>query len=202
LHSELQQFILTKIYPIARKGQAAVAGQVVGDMIRPIRPDQIKELYEIINDGARVYQGVIPVDCWQEPYMSLEELRGELAAGVEFWGCNEAGRFLGVMGRQDCGKVILIRHAYVLRACQQQGIGSRLLEFLRSGVDRPILVGTWAAAWWAVRFYEKHGFTLVTPQEKDRLLQTYWHITDRQRETSVVLGDEWWFDYNVKNTED
>ena len=162
-------------------------------MIKLVTPAHLEELYEIINDGAMVYQGVIPGDCWHDPYMSLEELKGELAAGVEFWGWEESGRFLGVMGRQDRGEVILIRHAYVRRSCQQQGIGSRLLEYLQSGLDRPILVGTWAAAWWAVRFYQKHGFTLVTPQEKDRLLQTYWHITARQVETSVVLGDERWF---------
>jgi N-acetylglutamate synthase-like GNAT family acetyltransferase len=151
------------------------------------------ELFEIINDGAQVYQGMIPEDCWQEPYMSLEELKSELEVGLEFWCWQEAGRLLGVMGRQDRGEVILIRHAYVRRTCQQQGIGSRLLTFLRQDIDRPILVGTWAAAWWAVRFYQKHGFRLVTPTEKDRLLDTYWNITDRQRETSVVLGDARWF---------
>ncbi len=125
--------------------------------------------------------------------MSLEELQAELADGVEFWGLQEKGHFQGVMGRQDRGDVILIRHAYVRRSCQQQGIGSCLLEFLRAGVDRPILVGTWAAAWWAVQFYEKHGFKLVTPAEKDRLLRMYWNITDRQVETSLVLGDARWF---------
>jgi GNAT superfamily N-acetyltransferase len=163
-------------------------------MIKPLTPDHLPELYEIINDGARVYQGVIPADCWHEPYMSVAELQGELASGVEFWGWEEGGRILGVMGRQDRGEVILIRHAYVRRDCQQQGLGSRLLSLLRAGLDRPILVGTWAAAWWAVRFYQKHGFTLVRPAEKDRLLQTYWRITPRQVETSVVLGDARWFD--------
>jgi GNAT superfamily N-acetyltransferase len=162
--------------------------------ITPVTPAHFQELYEIINDGAQVYQGVIPDDCWHDPYMSAAELQGELAAGVEFWGWQEAGRFLGVMGRQDRGEVILIRHAYVRRACQQQGVGSRLLDYLRLGLERPLLVGTWAAAWWAVRFYQKHGFTLVTPAEKDRLLQTYWRITPRQVETSVVLGDAGWFD--------
>jgi GNAT superfamily N-acetyltransferase len=162
-------------------------------MIKPVPPDQLMELYDIINDGAAVYQGVIPPDCWQEPYMPLVELENELASGVEFWGWEEAGRFLGVMGRQDRGEVILIRHAYVRRDCQQRGLGSRLLSYLRLGCHRPILVGTWAAAWWAVRFYQKHGFTLVTPAEKDRLLQTYWNITPRQVETSVVLGDDRWF---------
>jgi GNAT superfamily N-acetyltransferase len=162
-------------------------------MIKALTPAQLPELDEIINDGARAYQGVIPADCWQDPYMPLAELQGELADGVQFWGWEEGGRFLGVMGRQDRGEVILIRHAYVRRDCQQQGIGSRLLQQLRAGLDRPILVGTWAAAWWAVRFYEKHGFTLTTTAEKDRLLQTYWHITPRQVETSVVLGEARWF---------
>jgi GNAT superfamily N-acetyltransferase len=162
-------------------------------MIKPVTPTHLKELCDIINDGARVYRGVIPADCWHEPYMPLTELMAELEAGVEFWGWEEAGRFLGVMGRQDRGEVYLIRHAYVLRTCQQQGIGSRLLACVRSGLNKPILVGTWAAAWWAVRFYRKHGFTLVTPTEKDRLLKTYWNITPRQVETSVVLGDELWF---------
>ncbi len=169
------------------------AEQTDSDMIRPVTADHLRQLFDIINDGAQVYQGVIPEDCWHDPYMTMEELRGELDAGVGFWGWDEAGHCLGVMGRQDRGEVILIRHAYVLRACQQQGIGSRLLEYLQSGIDRPILVGTWAAAWWAVRFYQKHGFSLVTTAEKDRLLSTYWNITDRQRETSVVLGDGRWF---------
>jgi GNAT superfamily N-acetyltransferase len=163
-------------------------------MIRKMTPDHLEQVYEIINDAAQVYQGVIPADCWHEPYMPLEELREELAAGVEFWGWEENGRLQGVMGRQDRGGVYLIRHAYVLRDCQQQGTGGRLLAFLRADLEKPILVGTWAAAWWAVRFYQKHGFKLVTLAEKDRLLRTYWNITDRQVETSVVLGDERWFD--------
>lgn len=161
-------------------------------MIRAVGFEQRLELHEIINDGAQVYRGVIPADCWHQPYMARAELEAELAAGVEFWGWQEDGRFLGVMGRQDRGQVVLIRHAYVRRAHQQQGIGARLLAWLRAGVDRPILVGTWAAAWWAIRFYQKHGFTLVSPSEKDRLLRTYWTITERQVETSVVLGDERW----------
>lgn len=157
-----------------------------------------EQLYEIINDGAQLYNGAIPADCWHEPYMTVDELSGELAAGVEFWGWEEEGRMKGVMGRQDRGEVFLIRHAYVLRTSQQQGIGSRLLAFLRSDLEKPILVGTWAAAWWAVRFYQKHDFKLVTPTEKDRLLRIYWDISDRQVETSVVLGDERWFDRNFR----
>jgi GNAT superfamily N-acetyltransferase len=162
-------------------------------VIRQVLPNHLRELYEIINNGAQVYRDVIPADCWHEPYMHFPELEGELAAGIEFWGWEENGRLLGVMGRQDRGEVYLIRHAYVYQACQQKGIGSRLLAFLLSGLDKPTLVGTWAAAWWAVRFYQKHGFQLVTPATKDRLLRTYWNISARQVETSVVLGDERWF---------
>ena len=166
-------------------------------MIKQMSPEHLEQLDRIINDGALAYRGEIPADCWHEPYMPLEELEREIAAGVEFWGWEESGRFLGVMGRQDRGGVYLIRHAYVLRSCQQMGIGSKLLAFLRSTLEKPILVGTWAAAWWAVRFYQKHGFKLVTPAEKDRLLRTYWNITDRQVETSVVLGDERWLGEKV-----
>lgn len=162
-------------------------------MVKKMAPDHFEQLGEIINDAAQAYNGIIPADCWHKPYMPLEELEREIAAGVEFWGWEENNRLLGVMGRQDRGEVYLIRHAYVLQACQQQGIGSRLLAFVQSDLEKPILVGTWAAAWWAVRFYQKHGFQLVTPMEKDRLLQTYWNISERQVETSVVLGDERWF---------
>lgn len=162
-------------------------------MIRKTASDHLSQLDEIINDGAQVYKGRIPADCWHDPYMPLPELERELAAGVEFWGWEENGRLLGVMGRQDRGEVYLIRHAYVYQACQQQGIGSRLLAFLLANIEKPILVGTWAAAWWAVQFYQKHGLQLLTTEEKDRLLRTYWNISERQVETSVVLGDERWF---------
>jgi N-acetylglutamate synthase-like GNAT family acetyltransferase len=156
-------------------------------MIRPLRADETETLLEIINAGAQAYRGVIPVDCWHEPYMSSRELEHELQDGVRFWGWEKEGRLVGVMGRQDLGEVILIRHAYVHPAYQQQGIGARLLDHLLAGVNRPVLVGTWAAAHWAVTFYEKKGFALVSPQEKERLLRTYWTISDRQIETSVVL---------------
>ncbi len=161
-------------------------------MIRRVRSDELEIMRQIINEAARAYQGVIPPDCWHEPYMSEEELAGELAAGVEFWGCERDGRLVGVMGRQDKGEVVLIRHAYVLPAYQRQGIGARLLQHLRRAEARPLLVGTWAAAHWAIRFYEKHGFRLVLPAEKDRLLRKYWKIPERQVETSVVLADVRW----------
>jgi len=157
-------------------------------VIRPLSPDERDAILTLINEAAEAYRGVIPADCWHEPYMSAGELAGELAAGVKFWGCAEAGCLIGVMGRQDLGAVTLIRHAYVDPARQRRGIGRELLRHLLAGVSGPVLVGTWAAASWAVRFYEHNGFTLVTPTEKDRLLRTYWSINDRQIETSVVLA--------------
>jgi len=162
--------------------------------IRPLRPDEVATAWEIINDAARAaYKGVIPADCWQEPYMPRNELRAEIAAGVNFWAYEADGVIQGVMGRQPLTEVTLIRHAYVRPAAQQQGIGAQLLQHLLRLLDAPVLVGTWAAAWWAIRFYEKYGFKLVTLAQKDRLLRRYWNISDRQVETSVVLGDEKWF---------
>jgi GNAT superfamily N-acetyltransferase len=125
--------------------------------------------------------------------MPLNELLSEIDSGVKFWGCEVQGRLVGVMGRQEVKDVVLIRHAYVSPEAQRSGLGARLLGHLRQGVAMPLLVGTWAAAWWAVRFYEKHDFRLVTPEDKDRLLRAYWTISDRQVETSVVLADERWF---------
>jgi len=163
-------------------------------MIRPLRPDEAVTALEIINAAARAaYKGVIPADCWREPYMPHEELLEEIAAGVNFWAYEAEGVLQGVMGRQPLPEVTLIRHAYVRPAAQQQGIGAQLLRHLLHEVEAPVLVGTWAAAWWAIRFYEKYGFRLVTPSEKDRLLRRYWTISDRQVETSVVLGDGKWF---------
>jgi len=163
-------------------------------MIRPCSAMDVPVIFEIINDAAGAYRGVIPADCRAEPYMSWEELRREIEDGVQFWGVEEEGRLIGVMGIQHVRDVSLLRHAYVLTAKRQKGIGGRLLDVLRAQTSRPLLVGTWAAATWAVRFYEKHGFRLVTPDEKDRLLRTYWRISDRQVQTSVVLADEKWFE--------
>ena len=163
-------------------------------MIRPLQDHETELALAIINDAATAaYKRVIPDDCWQEPYMPRDELLAEIAAGVDFWAYEAAGDLLGVMGRQSLPEVTLIRHAYVRPSAQQQGIGAQLLRHLVQGVAAPVLVGTWAAAWWAIRFYEKHGFRLVTPLVKDRLLRRYWTISDRQVETSVVLGDEKWF---------
>jgi N-acetylglutamate synthase-like GNAT family acetyltransferase len=149
-------------------------------------------IYEIINDAARAYAGVIPADRWKEPYMSRDELRHEIEEDVAFWGFEQHGELAGVMGLQDVQDVTLIRHAYVRTTEQHQGIGGLLLRHLRAGTSRPVLIGTWAAADWAIRFYEGHGFRLVSPQEKDVLLRTYWSVPRRQIETSVVLADERW----------
>lgn len=157
-------------------------------MIRPLRGDEQETIFRIINAAAQAYKGVIPADCWHEPYMSQAELEAELRAGVRFWGWEEGAQVAGVMGRQDLGEVTLIRHAYVDPAWQRRGLGERLLAHLLTGVSVPVLVGTWAAAHWAIRFYEKYGFTLVSHQEKERLLRTYWSISERQVETSVVLA--------------
>jgi GNAT superfamily N-acetyltransferase len=157
-------------------------------LIRPLRFDEAEAILAIINVAAQAYRGVIPADCWHEPYMSPRELENELRAGVTFWGYEEEGRLVGVVGRQDLGEVTLIRHVYVDPAWQRRGLGKRLLDALLSSVRGPVLVGTWAAAYWAVRFYEKNGFTLVSPPEKERLLRTYWTVSERQMETSVVLA--------------
>ena len=162
-------------------------------MIRPCLKDDFKQIFLIINEAAQVYKGVIPGDCFKEPYMSEDELSHEIDEGVEFWGYEEDGILVGVMGIQDVQDVTLIRHAYVRTAMQNQGIGGKLLSFLRKRTKRPILIGTWADATWAVRFYEKHGFRMVTEEEKDRRLKRYWSIPERQIETSVVLADQNWY---------
>ena len=159
------------------------------DPIRPCAVGDFEAIYEIINDAAKAYQGVIPADRWKVPYMPREELREEIEAGVVFWGYKEKDQLLGVMGLQPVQDVTLIRHSYVRTVRRNQGIGGRLLSRLKAQTDRPLLVGTWAAAVWAIRFYEKHGFGLVSPEDKKRLLKRYWSIPDRQVETSVVLAD-------------
>jgi len=163
-------------------------------MIRPCDNNDFESIYSIINDAAKAYEGVIPEDRWKEPYMPKEELRHEMDEGVLFWGYDEGGRLVGVMGIQHIQDVTLIRHAYVLTTRQNQGLGGKLLSELRGQSNRPILIGTWADAVWAIRFYQKHGFRLVSQEEKNRLLKRYWSIPKRQVETSVVLADRRWFD--------
>ena len=163
-------------------------------MIRSCTERDIAAIHAVINDGAQAYRGVIPEDCWHEPYMAADELARELSAGVAFAGFAEAGALVGVMGTQPVADVTLIRHAYVRTAYQGQGIGSQLLAALTGRTTGPLLIGTWAAADWAVRFYRRHGFRLIEGVEKDRLLRTYWSIPTRQVETSVVLADRRWFE--------
>jgi GNAT superfamily N-acetyltransferase len=170
--------------------------QAIGEgiLIRPCYDREFETIYEIVNDAAQAYRGVIPDDRWQEPYMSRGELRHEMDEGVVFWGYEDDGELLGVMGLQPFVDVALIRHAYVRTARQGQGIGGALLSVLRKQTARPILVGTWADAVWAVHFYQKHGFRLVSLEEKERLLRKYWSVPERQIETSVVLADQSWFE--------
>lgn len=165
-------------------------------VLRPCAPADEPRMDDVINDAASAYKGVIPADRWHEPYMPLAELREEIAAGVRFIGAEDAGELVGVMGGQDVdnadplgiGNVMLIRHAYVETARRGQGIGGLLLEHILGQTSRPVLIGTWADATWAVRFYEKHGFALTTRAQKETLLRIYWNIPERQVETSVVLA--------------
>ena len=157
-------------------------------MIRRCAGSDVASIDAIINEAANAYRSAIPADCWHDPYMSRAGLLSEIADGVEFWGWEDGGELAGVMGLQRVKDVTLIRHAYVRSSHQSRGIGGRLLSWLKQQTAGPLLVGTWAAATWAIRFYERHGFTLVTDDnERDRLLSTYWKITPRQKETSVVL---------------
>lgn len=156
-------------------------------MIRPCTAADIPVIDAIINEAAEKYRGVIPADCWHEPYMSRRELESEIAAGVRFSGWEDAGELVGVMGVQKVKDATLIRHAYVRTAQQGRGIGGKLLTELSSSVAGPLLIGTWADASWAIRFYQGHGFQLMPREEKNRLLGFYWTIPDRQRDTSVVL---------------
>ena len=158
-----------------------------GGPIRSCRADDRAAILEIVNAAAEAYRGVIPADCWHEPYMAAAELDAEIAAGVSFSGYDE-GRLLGVMGIQPVRDVDLIRHAYVRPAAQGRGVGAALLAHVRATTSRQMLVGTWAAAYWAVRFYQRNGFTLLSSRRAAALLRTYWDISDRQIETSVVLA--------------
>jgi GNAT superfamily N-acetyltransferase len=162
-------------------------------MIRRCNDRDFESIWTIINDGAQAYRGTIPEDRWTEPYMSKEKLQHEIDSGVVFWGCQDDGTLIGVMGLQQVQDVTLIRHAYVRSGSQKQGVGSQLLSHLRELTNAAVLIGTWADAVWAIRFYERHGFRMVSAEEKDRLLKKYWSIPERQVETSVVLADaKWW----------
>ncbi len=160
--------------------------------IRKSEEADFAAMLAIVNDAARAYRGVIPSDRWHEPYMPRDELEGESARGVVFWVAEQEGRMVGVMGIQDKGDVALVRHAYVVPTTQRSGVGTKLLRYVESLVDKPVLIGTWAAASWAIDFYRRNGYAVVSSQDKDRLLRRYWAIPPRQIETSVVLADRRW----------
>ena len=160
--------------------------------IAPSQEGDLPVIFEIINESALAYKGVIPADRWHEPYMPMAELKSEIAKGVRFYCCKVDERILGVMGIQDVKDVTLIRHAYVRTKQRRHGIGRALLDHLNHLTRRPVLIGTWKAASWAVRFYEKNGFTLLPDEEKNRILRIYWTIPDRQVEESVVLTSPRW----------
>ena len=159
-------------------------------MIRKGTDEDFEAIFEIINDAAIAYKGVIPPDQWHEPYMTKEELKAQIEDGVSFSCYVDDDGIIGVMGVQDKPDVKLIRHAYVRTGRRNKGVGTLLLRELIKGSTKPILIGTWEAAGWAISFYEKHGFRLVDEEEKNRLLKKYWAIPDRQVESSVVLVDE------------
>jgi N-acetylglutamate synthase-like GNAT family acetyltransferase len=157
-------------------------------MITSSTQQDFGRIYEIINDAAAAYKGIIPEDCWHEPYMSERELQDQIDDGVKFWNYKEDDEIIGVMGIQDKGDVTLIRHAYVSTSARNRGIGTKLLFHLISLTTKPVLIGTWADATWAIAFYKKHGFRLVSFEEKEEMLRKYWTIPPRQIETSVVLS--------------
>ena len=161
-------------------------------MIRDCNAGDFDSILAVINDAARAYRGVIPEDRLLDPYMSSDALRRESADSVAFSGLDLGGELLGVMGSQPVADVTLIRHAYVRSDHQKRGLGGELLSHLMARSERPVLIGTWAAARWAIRFYEKYGFEVIEGSEKDCLLRRYWSIPDRQVETSVVLADAKW----------
>ncbi|MBV9181822.1 MAG: GNAT family N-acetyltransferase [Acidobacteria bacterium] len=156
-------------------------------IIRPCQATEVATIEAIINQAAQAYRNVIPPDCWHEPYLRRSELDAEIADGVKFWGCEEFNHLVGIMGLQNMRGASLIRHAYVRPNHQHRGVGSALLTALSSQVTGRLLVGTWAGAGWAIRFYQRHGFRLVSEKEKDQLISMYWTIPLRQRQTSVVL---------------
>jgi N-acetylglutamate synthase-like GNAT family acetyltransferase len=163
-------------------------------LVRKSVEADLPSIFAIVNAAAQAYRGVIPMDRYHEPYMPKDELVGEIAQGVIFWVAEEEGVLLGVMGIQDKGAVALVRHAYVAPTTQRKGVGTRLLRHVQSLADKPILIGTWADASWAIAFYRRNGFTLVPDSHKNHLLRTYWSIPERQIETSVVVADRRWME--------
>ena len=157
-------------------------------MIRRCTPSDLQQMHAAINDAAQAYKGVIPDDRWHEPYMQMEELEAEIRDRVVFWCLEEHGQLIGVMGIQDKGDVVLIRHAYVRTSRRRGGIGTQLLKHLEGLATKPILIGTWRAATWAIDFYERNGYLIQSREVTDRLLRRYWNIPERQIETSVVMA--------------
>jgi N-acetylglutamate synthase-like GNAT family acetyltransferase len=161
-------------------------------LIRKSVQADLAAILAIVNAAAQAYRGVIPADRWRDPYMSSDELEKEIADGVVFWVTEEDGRLLGVMGIQDKWEVTLVRHAYVTPSLQRKGVGTKLLRHVQDLTSKPVLIGTWADASWAIEFYRRNGFTVVPSSRKDSLLRKYWSIPARQVETSVVLADGRW----------
>jgi GNAT superfamily N-acetyltransferase len=157
-------------------------------MISQLSNNDFSAILNVVNDAAAAYRGKIPVDCWKEPYMPQDELKEEIESGVEFYGWRKNGGLVAVMGIQLVGEVTLIRHAYVQTSHQRKGLGEKLLKYLLSlAQTSTVYVGTWQAATWAIQFYAKNGFKMVSTEEKNKLLKRYWNISERQIETSVVL---------------
>lgn len=165
-------------------------------MIVRSKKSDFKDIFDIINDAASAYKGIIPTDRWHEPYMSEQELQTQIDDGIKFWCYIDNDNIIGVMGIQDKSDVTLIRHAYVRTTARNKGIGSKLLNHLSELTTKPILVGTWADATWAINFYKKYGFKLVSFDDKEQLLRKYWTIPLRQIETSVVLASSNWTSSN------
>jgi GNAT superfamily N-acetyltransferase len=164
----------------------------MNEMISPCGSVDMPVIFEIINESAHAYKGVIPADLWHQPYMPMAELVSEISKGVRFYGYYACDRLVGVMGIQEVKDVTLIRHAYVRTGCRGKGIGGKLLTHLNQLTGRPVLIGTWKAATWAIRFYEKNGFALLSEEDKNRLLKIYWTVPDRQIEESIILADQRW----------
>lgn len=162
-------------------------------LIRRSLAKDLRVMLAIVNDAAQAYRGVIPTDRWREPYMSFDELEKEIAAGVIFWVAEDQQPLLGVMGIQDKGEVALVRHAYITPSSQRKGVGTKLLRHVEALTgSKPVLVGTWADASWAIEFYCRNGYSVVSKKDRRFLLQKYWSIPQRQIETSIVLADKRW----------
>ena len=162
--------------------------------IRESEQADLAEIFAVVNEAAQAYRGVVPIDRWHEPYMPMSELEREIAQRIIFWVAEEEGHLLGVMGIQDKGAVALVRHAYVRPTTQRKGVGTKLLRHVESLAGMPVLIGTWADASWAIEFYRRNGYAVVSDGHKERLLRTYWSIPERQIETSVVLADRRWME--------